>query len=81
MVSPQELRSAQTRTYARAEFSAGWLTFQSATEARRLASFPRNWELLSDDELSQLLRFARPVQRTRQSLDETSPSRERAAGA
>jgi len=42
------------------EFREGWLVFQSATEKRRLAPAPENWESLSPAELESLLPRAVP---------------------
>jgi hypothetical protein len=39
----------------------GWLTFESATEKRRLAPIPPSWEAMDDDGLEALLTTARPV--------------------
>jgi hypothetical protein len=41
-------------------FRAGWLVFQSATEKRRFAPPPANWESLGDAELENLLARASP---------------------
>jgi hypothetical protein len=43
------------RTYAN-----GWLVFESASEKRRLAPFPRNWDELPDATLRSLLGVAIP---------------------
>lgn len=40
------------------DYGDGWLVFESATERRRLASFPANWDSLSDNGLVQLLKAA-----------------------
>jgi hypothetical protein len=39
----------------------GWLTFQSASEKRRLGHYPAGWQSLSDAELSMLCRQGLPV--------------------
>ena len=41
-------------------FREGWLVFQSATDKRRFAPPPPNWESLSNDELLDLLARANP---------------------
>jgi len=46
-----------------AEFSAGWLTFESAKERRRLAPIPRDWEEVSLERLGLFCRMAIAVQR------------------
>jgi hypothetical protein len=58
------------------ELRDGWLAFRSADESRRLNPIPPDWEGLSDHELAQLARQAKPFRRiadsrfepTRQSL-------------
>lgn len=42
-------------------YAAGWLTFESPTEKRRLAPIPRAWEDLPEAELARLCGEARPV--------------------
>lgn len=66
-VSPQELRTGPAQRYAAPGLCAGWLSFKSAAVSLRLAPFPRNWDLLSDDELQQLCRLAHPVDASRES--------------
>lgn len=44
------------RTYAH-----GWLVFESASEKRRLAPFPSNWQELPDATLRSLLAVAVPA--------------------
>lgn len=41
--------------------AAGWLTFESPTEKRRLAPIPPHWEQLSEADLQRLCDTARPV--------------------
>ncbi len=43
------------------EYEAGWLCFESATERRRLAEYPEDWDRLADEELRILLRVAAVV--------------------
>ena len=43
-------------------FEGGWLTFQSATEKRRLAPIPLYWVSADSEELSRLLRRAKRVE-------------------
>ena len=38
-----------------------WLVFESATEKRRLAVIPQNWEDAAPDELRRLLHQADPI--------------------
>ena len=45
------------------EFREGWLTFESATERRRLAPIPSNWEDVSIERLKLFCRIAISVQR------------------
>jgi hypothetical protein len=49
----------------------GWICFESASEKRRLAPYPENWETLPDDEFARLLETATPVPRRPQSSSET----------
>jgi hypothetical protein len=42
-------------------YEGGWLTFQSAAEKRRLAPIPLYWMNADVEELSRLLRKAKPV--------------------
>lgn len=39
-------------------YQAGWLSFDSGTETRRLAPIPENWTTLPDDELRRLCQQA-----------------------
>jgi len=48
-------------TDVRHTLQGGWLTFQSATEKRRLAPVPLYWINADDAELGRLLRAAKPV--------------------
>jgi hypothetical protein len=43
------------------EYSEGWLCFECATQRRRLARFPQDWDKLPDKELVRLLKTAQPV--------------------
>ncbi|MEO7822604.1 MAG: hypothetical protein ABIS15_03275 [Gemmatimonadaceae bacterium] len=43
------------------DYGDGWLCFESSTERRRLASYPPNWDTLSDSGLQQLLKSAAVV--------------------
>jgi hypothetical protein len=44
------------------DFAEGWLCFECSNgERRRLARYPRNWDKLSDPELTTLLKAASPV--------------------
>ena len=40
------------------DYGDGWLCFESSTERRRLAKYPKNWDTLSDNGLVQLLKSA-----------------------
>jgi hypothetical protein len=46
------------------ELEGGWLTFQTATEKRRLSPIPSHWMALGDEELAELCRRARPYRIT-----------------
>lgn len=43
------------------QYAAGWLTFESPREKRRLAPIPRHWEDLPETELERLCGEAWPV--------------------
>ena len=72
-----------TRARLNPAFEAGWLTFESGGQLRRLAPTPQAWESLADPELERLCRAASPVERRRtppgaldtlrERLDETRP--------
>jgi len=47
------------------ELTAGWLTFESPREKRRLHPFPSGWATMSDDELLKLLARATPAEKRR----------------
>ena len=47
----------------RHSLAGGWLTFESATEKRRLAPIPLYWVHTEDAELERLLQEAKPVPR------------------
>lgn len=44
------------------DYGDGWLCFESSTERRRLARFPNDWDGLSEQDLSKLLKSAAVVQ-------------------
>lgn len=46
------------RAITRADLVHGWLAFRSAHERRRRAPIPPDWESMSDEELSEILRVA-----------------------
>lgn len=66
-VAPQQLRTGDANRYAAPGLSEGWLSFKSTVVSLRLAPYPRNWDLLSDDELQQLCHLARPADPRRES--------------
>jgi hypothetical protein len=51
------------RTSLGGEFDRGWLTFESATQRRRLAPIPRNWESATPERLELMCRAATEVAR------------------
>ena len=60
-VWPVTPSSIQPKTAAEdylGDYEEGWLCFESNTERRRLAKYPRNWDTLSDNGLLQLLKTA-----------------------
>lgn len=51
------------RSVLRSEFAAGWLTFESGDERRRLAPIPPEWESANESKLASLCRVAREASR------------------
>lgn len=49
--------------------SAGWLTFESKHEKRRLRPIPEGWPSQSDEDLQQLLDDAEPAPRTNRLIE------------
>ncbi|HXG71425.1 MAG TPA: hypothetical protein VNJ04_12540 [Gemmatimonadaceae bacterium] len=63
-VWPVTPESFKTRTAAEdylGDYGGGWLCFESGSERRRLAQFPRDWSIRSDKDLSALLKTAAVV--------------------
>ena len=54
------------------EFSEGWLCFECATQRRRLARFPQDWDRLPDKDLLRLLQSAQLVQPRKQTPPKSS---------
>jgi hypothetical protein len=54
-----------TRVRLNPAFEAGWLTFESGRQLRRLAPTPDGWESFPDHELERLCRSAPVVERRR----------------
>lgn len=40
------------------DYGEGWLCFESATERRRLARYPNDWERMKEEDLCKLLKSA-----------------------
>jgi hypothetical protein len=57
-VTPDALQPRTAAEDYLGDFSEGWLCFESATERRRLANYPRDWERLADGDLCSLLAAA-----------------------
>ena len=55
------------------EFKDGWLLFQSARLRKRLAPYPKEWQSLTAEELSELCSQARPELVTRTPTGEMRP--------
>lgn len=60
-VTPEALQPRTAAEDYLGDFSEGWLCFESASERRRLANYPRDWEDLSDADLCALLAAATVV--------------------
>jgi hypothetical protein len=66
-VTPDALQPKTAAEDYLGDYGDGWLCFESASERRRLARYPRDWERLSDQELCALLNAAELVPRRRSS--------------
>jgi hypothetical protein len=62
-------RNDEPRVRISTELTQGWLTFQSASEKRRLAPVAEGWDLLDDAELEKLLHRATLVGRPRRLVE------------
>lgn len=51
----------ETRVTLGAEWTNGWLVFESTDEKRRLSRYPDDWSAMSDDGLRNLLHTAKLV--------------------
>ena len=74
-VWPVTPSSIQPKTAAEdylGDYEDGWLCFESNTERRRLAKYPRNWDTLSDNGLLQLLKAAATVPQNRRTPPKAS---------
>jgi hypothetical protein len=54
-VTPEALQPKTAAEDYLGEYGEGWLCFESATERRRLARYPEEWERFSEAELCSLL--------------------------
>jgi hypothetical protein len=66
-----------TRARLNPAFEAGWLTFESGRQLRRLAPTPDDWASLADPELERLCRAATTVERRRTPPGAMDTQRER----
>jgi hypothetical protein len=60
-VTPDSLQPKTAAEDYLGDYGEGWLCFESASERRRLANYPRDWAQLSDQALCDLLAAAAPV--------------------
>jgi len=74
MVFEVKRPGSERATYLPAEFGDGWLCFESSTSKRRLTPIPPHWREYGDDELERMLGEARPVIRTRPSVEDRPSS-------
>lgn len=66
--------SGERASYLPEEFGDGWLCFESSTSKRRLTPIPPRWREFGDEELERMLGRARPVIRTRPSVEDRPSS-------
>jgi hypothetical protein len=57
-VTPDALQPRTAAEDYLGEYGEGWLCFESASERRRLARYPKDWETLSNEDLRSLLSAA-----------------------
>jgi hypothetical protein len=57
-VTPDALQPRTAAEDYLGEYGEGWLCFESASERRRLARYPKDWESLSNEDLCSLLSAA-----------------------
>jgi len=60
-VTPESFKTKTAAEDYLGDYGDGWLCFESGSERRRLAQFPRDWSNKSDDELIGLLKSAAVV--------------------
>jgi hypothetical protein len=78
-MTPRSSAAVSREHYLPEAYREGWLLFESATEKRRLAPVPADWEALPDDKLVELCSAAAPqTTRSRDRADTSSapPARE-----
>ena len=63
-VGPDRRTTEQRRITLSAGYGAGWLTFESLDEKRRLVPIPQGWEDISQAELRALCDKARRIAKT-----------------
>jgi hypothetical protein len=71
-VTPSSIRPKTAAEDYLGDYGDGWLVFESATERRRLAKYPANWDTLSDNGLLQLLKSAAVVTARKTPADKSS---------
>ena len=69
-IGPDRRTTSQRRITLAEGYGAGWLTFESLSEKRRLIPIPSRWEDLSQSELRSLCEKAKRIAR----LDGAAPS-------
>lgn len=57
------------RAQVRAEYSDGWLVFECATERRRVAPIPHEWEALAEHALAELCERGERAPRSRRLIE------------
>jgi hypothetical protein len=73
--TPDALHSGTMREYALGEYQDGWLTFECDVERKRLAPFPKDWDMLPDVDLERCCERAK-APRPRKAAMPPSPQAE-----
>jgi hypothetical protein len=72
VTTPDAIHVGTMRGHVLGEYQDGWLTFECAVERKRLAPFPKDWDVLSDAELEHWCEQAK-APRARKAITASSP--------